>query len=76
MGISMSKNGQSIMYSRGNNAGGYETLSNGLSLELEEGDVVYMRLPLGNRLVESREKTSSVASCSSLCEKIMDAVMV
>uniref|UniRef100_A0A4W5QR75 C1q domain-containing protein n=1 Tax=Hucho hucho TaxID=62062 RepID=A0A4W5QR75_9TELE len=27
MGISMFKNGQSIMYSRGNNAGGYETLS-------------------------------------------------
>ncbi|XP_029612706.1 complement C1q-like protein 3 [Salmo trutta] len=54
MGISRSKNGQSIMYSPGNNAGGYEALSDGLSLELEEGDVVYMPLPLGNRLVDSR----------------------
>lgn len=54
MGISRSKNGQSIMYSPGNNAGGYETLSDGLSLELEEGDVVYMGLSLGNRLVDSR----------------------
>ncbi|XP_029597115.1 uncharacterized protein LOC115179621 isoform X2 [Salmo trutta] len=48
----MYKNGQKIMYSQGYNAGGYETLSNGVSLELEEGDVVYMRIPASNRLYD------------------------
>ncbi|CDQ91151.1 unnamed protein product [Oncorhynchus mykiss] len=49
----MYKNGQKIMYSQGYNAGGYETLSNGVSLELEEGDVVYMRIPASNRLYDN-----------------------
>ncbi|XP_029610806.1 complement C1q-like protein 2 [Salmo trutta] len=48
----MYKNGQKIRYSQGYNAGGYETLSNGVSLELEEGDVVYMRIPASNRLYD------------------------
>ncbi|XP_021466740.2 uncharacterized protein LOC110528885 isoform X2 [Oncorhynchus mykiss] len=49
----MYKNGQKIMYSQGYNAGGYETLSNGVCLELEEGDVVYMRIPASNRLYDN-----------------------
>ncbi|XP_035619618.2 uncharacterized protein LOC118376914 [Oncorhynchus keta] len=49
----MYKNGQKILYSQGYNAGGYETLSNGVSLELEEGDVVYMRIPASNRLYDN-----------------------
>jgi hypothetical protein len=49
----MYKNGQKIMYSQGYNAGGYETLSNGVRLELEEGDVVYMHIPASNRLYDN-----------------------
>ncbi|KAK6325327.1 hypothetical protein J4Q44_G00046690 [Coregonus suidteri] len=49
----MYKNGQKIMYSQGYNAGGYETLSNGVSLELEERDVVYMRIPANYRLYDN-----------------------
>ncbi|XP_029505630.1 uncharacterized protein LOC115120792 [Oncorhynchus nerka] len=49
----MYKNGQKILYSQGYNTGGYETLSNGVSLELEEGDVVYMRIPASNRLYDN-----------------------
>uniref|UniRef100_A0A4W5QWV1 C1q domain-containing protein n=1 Tax=Hucho hucho TaxID=62062 RepID=A0A4W5QWV1_9TELE len=48
----MYKNGQKMMYRQGCNAGGYETLSNGVSVELEEGDVVYMRIPASNRLYD------------------------
>ncbi|XP_041732546.2 uncharacterized protein LOC121566654 [Coregonus clupeaformis] len=51
MGISMLKNGQAVMSNFHYNSHGYWVpLSNGVSLELEEGDVVYMRLPANYRL--------------------------
>ncbi|XP_038835453.1 complement C1q-like protein 2 [Salvelinus namaycush] len=54
MGISMLKNGQAIMSNYHYNSHGYWVhLSNGVILELEEGDVVYMRLPASFRLYDN-----------------------
>jgi hypothetical protein len=53
MGISMFKNGQATMSNYHYNSHGYWVyLSNGVILELEEGDVVYMRLPASFRLYD------------------------
>ncbi|XP_042152529.1 uncharacterized protein LOC112266404 [Oncorhynchus tshawytscha] len=54
MGISMLKNGQATMSNYHYNSHGYWIhLSNGVILELEEGDVVYMRLPASYRLYDN-----------------------
>ncbi|CDQ94238.1 unnamed protein product [Oncorhynchus mykiss] len=54
MGISMLKNGQATMSNYHYNSHGYWIhLSNGVILELEEGDVVYMRLPASFRLYDN-----------------------
>ncbi|XP_020331617.1 uncharacterized protein LOC109884022 isoform X2 [Oncorhynchus kisutch] len=54
MGISMFKNGQATMSNYHYNSHGYWIhLSNGVILELEEGDVVYMRLPASYRLYDN-----------------------
>nr|XP_023999843.1 uncharacterized protein LOC112077578 [Salvelinus alpinus] len=54
MGISMLKNGQAIMSNYHYNSHGYWVhLSNGVILELEEGDVVYMCLPASFRLYDN-----------------------
>uniref|UniRef100_A0A4W5QM90 C1q domain-containing protein n=1 Tax=Hucho hucho TaxID=62062 RepID=A0A4W5QM90_9TELE len=56
MGIYMLKNGQAIMSNYHYNSHGYWVhLSNGVLLELEEGDVVYMRLPASFRLYDDRK---------------------
>ncbi|XP_014006146.1 uncharacterized protein [Salmo salar] len=53
MGIYMLKNGQAIMSNFHYNSHGYWVhLSNGVILELEQGDVVYMRLPASYRLYD------------------------
>uniref|UniRef100_A0A673XF61 Uncharacterized LOC115196218 n=1 Tax=Salmo trutta TaxID=8032 RepID=A0A673XF61_SALTR len=53
MGIYMLKNGQAIMSNYHYNSHGYWIhLSNGVILELEQGDVVYMRLPASFRLYD------------------------
>ena len=53
--IYMSKNEQKLIYNCGyNNHTYYEYLSNGIIIELKQGDRVYMRLPGGgNRLVDT-----------------------
>ncbi|XP_063045277.1 complement C1q-like protein 4 [Engraulis encrasicolus] len=54
MDIRMHKNGQQLMWLYEYDTDGHETyLSSGLTLQLEEGDVVNMVLPAGRRLYDS-----------------------
>ncbi|CAB1334529.1 unnamed protein product [Coregonus sp. 'balchen'] len=50
--VSMFKNNQLITWAAQNNHGGNQYLSSAVTLELEEGDLVYMRLPSGNKLFD------------------------
>ncbi|XP_062389528.1 complement C1q-like protein 2, partial [Sardina pilchardus] len=54
MYINMFKNGEQIMLLGESDSDGWPTyLSSGATLQLEEGDVVNMRLPAGNRLYDN-----------------------
>lgn len=59
MGIYMYKNGQRLVFNLDlNDHGGYATTSNGISLELEERDEVYLRLPGSYRLYDDSRNFS------------------
>uniref|UniRef100_A0A4W5JCG2 C1q domain-containing protein n=1 Tax=Hucho hucho TaxID=62062 RepID=A0A4W5JCG2_9TELE len=56
MGIMMFHNNQRVLYNvERNTVGGWQYISNALTLELEEGDVVYLRLPEDQGLHDSSD---------------------
>ncbi|XP_070767848.1 complement C1q-like protein 2 [Enoplosus armatus] len=57
MGVALYKNGQRLLltYEINVNNGYFEHMSNGVTLELQSGDVVYLRLPANKGLYDNNE---------------------
>lgn len=57
MGVALYKNDQRIMltYEINVDNGYYEHMSNGVTLQLEKGDVIFLRLPANKGLYDNNE---------------------
>lgn len=59
MGVYLCRNNQPVTFNLGlNDHGGYTSMSNGVTLQLEEGDRVHLSLPASYRLYDDSRNFS------------------